>query len=117
MLIALANGWINKFDTMSEKLFLASTMMIVGFSLVFIILVIIIIAIQVMSASIKGFPKRKKQDKPSAAPVKKAEPVPVRSDENDELIAAITGAIHAFGDTACVKAPYPGFIIKSVRRI
>ena len=121
MLTAMSGGWIDKFDTMSDRLFLASTMMIVGLLIVFIILTIIIICIKAMSASINGFSKNEKKERPAVAPVKKeivkAKPETVSSDEKDEILAVIAAAIHAFSDVSTSDAPYPGFKVKSIRRI
>lgn len=127
MLLEIATDWTTKFETMSEKLFLASTIMIVGFLIVFVILTIIIFSIKFMSASINfssRFNKSKKIDTnlvPSQEETLTSDKVTVdlnQSDiSDDELVAVLSAAIAAFTSSSVRTAPYPGFKIRRAKRI
>jgi sodium pump decarboxylase gamma subunit len=119
----MAEGWTTQFETMSEKLFLATTLTIVGFSIVFIALFIIIICIRVMSGSVNSLSGRKKLKAVNTVkePVlqESSEAPNVNTEEYDdyELAAVITAAITASQTSGHRSAPYPGFRVRSIRRV
>lgn len=121
MPIVLLNHWTQQFSTPSEQAFLGITMMLVGVSLVFAILVIISLSIGLMSRLISGQNKKSagptaEAAKPEAA-AKPARSAVVKSEDNGAIIAAITAAIQMMlakegGDSASA-----GFRIKKIRRV
>jgi sodium pump decarboxylase gamma subunit len=133
MFVALNTDWTSEFSTMAEKIFLASAMAIVGVVIVFLILVLIIIAIAIMSRSIHHAAKR--LSKPSASapttpqvPVQRSVEPEMTFTSDYEQIAVITAAVAAFiaasGEGSRTRsidtnggAPYPGFKVRSIRRI
>lgn len=120
MPIVLLNHWTQQFSTPSEQAFLGITMMLVGVSLVFAILVIISLSIGLMSRLISG--QNKKSAGPTAEAAKPEAAKPARSavvkaEDNGAIIAAITAAIQMMlakegGDSASA-----GFRIKKIRRV
>ncbi len=114
MHIAMSEGWTSKFGTIGEKLFLATTLTIVGFVIVFIALTIVIFCIFIMSASIRSLSaKAVKTETPEV-------PLIIEADDN-EIIAVITAAICAARASDIRpserSAPYPGFRVRSIRRV
>ncbi len=125
MPILMAEGWTTRFGSMSEKLFLATTLTIVGVAIVFIALVIIIFCIKVMSVSIKTFSAKKDAAAVREIPDVVSPAVPVTdtvstymdTEDNDMIIAVITAAITAARASDRITAPYPGFRVRSIRRV
>lgn len=125
MPILMAEGWTTRFGSMSEKLFLATTLTIVGVAIVFIALVIIIFCIKVMSASIKKLSAKIDAAAiieipdvvPPAVPVTNAVSAFKDTEDHDMIIAVIIAAITAARASDSITAPYPGFRVRSIRRV
>lgn len=92
-------------ETVSQDWSLIWSTVLVGISVVFAILAILIAAFYLMGAIFKGIDKSKKKKaekaKPAPAPVQVSEPVTeaeVYEDDDDEIIAVISAAIAAYGE-------------------
>ena len=127
MQTAMAESWTTQFGSMSEKLFLATTLTIVGFVIVFIALIIIIFCIMGMSASIRYFSGNDKRSGHKDKTVLPKGPVPETpqisdlyidvDDNEDEIIAVISAAITTARASEKRFAPDHGFRVRSIRRV
>ena len=118
-IISMATEWTGLFGTLQEKLFLGTAIAIVGFIIVFLLLIAIIISIAIMSGLLNyadRFRGRKKIVKPE---ITGESEVYGSNQENDELVAVITAALSTYIYSAKPKsqAPYPGFRVRSIRRL
>ena len=120
--------WTTKFSTLSDKLFIGSTMALVGISIVFILLMIIVFSIFLMSAIIKKSRINNSTETQTAGDAKNTiSAVNEKSDAelsanplnaDSELIAVITAAIAMISSSdGKADAPYPGFKVRSIRKV
>lgn len=123
-LIFMSGEWTKQFETLSERLFLGTAMALVGFIIVFLLLIAIIIAISVMSGAISLFGidnNSKKVKETKEVKVIKESKVEKEKDvlisEDSSLVAIITAAIAAFTSSNNTKPLHPGFIVKKIRRL
>ncbi len=145
MLRALSMEWTQKFENMGDKLFLSTTMMIVGITIVFFALVFLIFYIQIFSKLIEGLSglskaarQKKIEAKLAAADsslssgqntVNPSNTNKADTDLDEEEIVAVIGAVLAAYKAGLTNsansanlgsgrpAPYPGFKVKSIKRI
>lgn len=119
MPMIILQSWTKEFGTLSEKTFLGTTMALVGISIVFIMLIVIVFSIFLMSKAIN----RHKKNSVSGAIITGdadivADTVTVANHDDNELIAVITAAIAMISSSDEGNAtPYPGFKVRSIKRI
>ncbi|MHB1483173.1 MAG: OadG family protein [Saccharofermentanales bacterium] len=118
MPLLFLQSWTKEFGTLSEKTFLGSTMALVGISIVFIMLVVIVFSIFLMSSVIN---KRKKKLISTELLTGDAgiidETIAATDHDDNELIAVITAAIAMISSSEEGNgAPYPGFKVRSIKR-
>jgi len=125
-IISMATEWTDQFETLQEKLFLGTSIALVGFLIVFILLTAIIFLISIMSGVLtftgKKNNRKKQADKNLPMQSKKiidSESYLTTTDDSEELIAVITAAICAYmkSDKVKSKAPSPGFRVRNIRRL
>ena len=124
-ILSMAADWTNRFGTLQEKLFLGTSIALVGFLIVLILLTAIIFSILIMSGLISLSDKRKirKKDSKTELPVleniKAAETSGTYKDDHEDIVAVITAAVCAYMSSANVRpgAPFPGFRVKNIRRL
>ena len=126
-IVSMSQEWVNQYGTLNEKLFLGMTMALVGMVIVFIMLIVIVIAIVFMSKILRSLQKSvlKEASLPSEAPFLPGNATPadaaisaVAGNIDHSLVAVITAAVAMMmteqsGDPLL----YPGFRVKSIRRI
>lgn len=124
ILFSMAEEWTTKFATLSDKVFMGTAMLLVGFSIVFILLIVLIISITLMSKSVAGLHKKINSTDKATPKVNEIRPVtPVNivqgtKDEDLTLVAVITAAIAAMLSSETAKSPtYPGFKVREIRRV
>ena len=116
--------WTEKYSDTSEQLFLGTTMLLIGMTIVVAMLVLISLSIQLLPLFL-GRSKRRAaaQSATMAAPApRQFAPVPVfaEADEMDgQLIAVITAALAASLSTGefAAELPSSGFRVRRIRRM
>lgn len=121
---SMVEEWTTRFATLSEKIFMGTAMLLVGFSIVFIMLVILIICITLMSKSVTALHKKINSTDitiPKVKEINHVTPVKIVHDtilEDHTLVAVITAAIAALLSSESAKSPtYPGFKVREIRRV
>ena len=115
--------WTEKYSDTSERLFLGTTMALIGMTIVVAMLVLISLSILLLPKLFGRSKSREAQTELQPQPAaRKFAPVPVNADTDEmdgQLIAVITAALSASLSTGeyAAATPVSGFRVRRIRRL
>ena len=128
MPIVVLTHWTQKFNTTGDQAFLGITMMLVGVSLVFLVLVLLSLIVGLMSKTISN--KRKSKLENTGPEIMPADKIGARQNEitpstdistegvqDPAIIAVIAAAVNAMLSGKTTTEAKAGFRVRRIRRV